>query len=148
MAGQACTITSQEMNAFLSERGFCQIDPARLAGVHEVVYGKLVKFQDRQYSLRVYTSIQGGVSRAKGSDAIRVALFVRNSVGDIKMVGGSARVHRITTWRLNLEDRISRWMDHLGHGFCKKCQMPLVERTNRKTKGKFIGCSGFPQCSD
>ena len=29
---------------------------------------------------------------------------------------------------------------------CPQCSRHLVERTNRKTKERFVGCTGYPQC--
>ncbi len=30
---------------------------------------------------------------------------------------------------------------------CPQCQRPLVVRFSKKTRGKFLGCSGYPECS-
>ena len=35
--------------------------------------------------------------------------------------------------------------DEVGRN-CPKCGKPLVYRYNKRTRAKFIGCSGFPNC--
>ncbi|RDJ34991.1 MAG: hypothetical protein DWQ19_09155 [Crenarchaeota archaeon] len=134
-------ITADEMHEFLTSKGFSEIS---IPGTIERVYGKRVRQDDLQLSLRVYTGVVGKHSREAGADAIRVALFMRKPSGEIVKLGGSKRVHRVQNWRINLAKRIEDWLSYMPEHKCDKCGMPMVVRTSKN--GKFLGCSGYPNC--
>lgn len=129
-------ITLDEMDRFLRDRGFSQID---VDGVSEKVYGKRVDKNGKPLSLRVYTSIDdSGVARDKGNDAIRVELFEWR--GEPVHIGHSKRVNRISTWRKNLGQRLASWEKMIGPN-CPKCGASMVLRNGKY--GTFWGCSNY-----
>lgn len=139
-------ISLEDMKHFLEERGFKQIP---LPGTVEAVYAKRVYHNEDsriQLSLRVYTGISGGVSREKGKDAIRCAVFWRNAEGVIKMVGGSKRVHRVEGWRKNLESRLNDVKSMMPEHICDRCKSPMVKR--KGAHGEFFGCLNYPNCKN
>ncbi len=141
-----------ELQDFLSPLGFQEI---QLAGVHERVFAKRVDRVVRHgdtilgtmpLSLRVFTGIEGAVSRGVGEDAIRVTVFWKDSDGEIKMAGGSKRVHRVDGWKKNLKARIDNFEDSLGP-VCS-CGAPMVSRKVKATKKSFYGCARYPVCKN
>jgi hypothetical protein len=136
-----CDIPRNEMEQFLTPQGFRLI---ALPGVRELVFGKRVDRPGRQLTLRIYTSIDpDGVCRSVGTDAIRATLFEKGTDGQVHMVGGSRRVHRVQGWRHNLQTRINRWQSLLGPE-CPKCNALMVFK--KTPKGIFWACSRFPDC--
>lgn len=142
MPAQYLNISAAEMDQFLTHKGFAKIE---LEGTFEAVYGKRVHQDDLQLTLRVYTGIQGQVSRGVGEDAIRVNLFMRTGDKIIKL-GGSKRVHRVVNWKANLSKRIDDWLDYMPKHKCQKCGLPMIVRTSKH--GKFLGCAGYPNCKE
>lgn len=136
-------ITADEMQQFLVPQGFRTI---LLDGTAEIVYGKRVVQDDLQLTLRVYTGIVGQGSRGVGEDAIRVNLFMRTKDGRIIKLGGSKRVHRVKNWQVNLQSRIDSWLEYLPTHKCDKCGLPMIPRTRKDKKSKFLGCAGYPTC--
>lgn len=139
-------VTHDEMGPFLTLRhGFQRME---IEGTRELVYGRIHRHEGIAISLRVYTGINpDGNSRAKGQDAIRLVLFVRDSEGKPRIIGVEKRVHRVKGWRKNLENRLNNWQELLGP-VCPKCGGFMVQRSQRKNrKAKFWGCSQFPQCN-
>lgn len=134
---KAITISEAEMAEFLRARGFA---PVQLPGTKELVYGLRV---GADLCVRVYTSIVGGVSRANGCDAIRVAVVRRLEDGSVKGVGCDRRVHRVEGWRVNLAERLERWREQLGPE-CPTCGTLMVQR--RSKRGLFWGCGSYPTC--
>ena len=130
----AVKITRKEMNDFLVDQGFREIE---MSGCNERVYAKIVRTHTHRLSVRIYTTIEGEVSRAIGKDAIRVMLFWPDTDGDIQCVGSSKRVHRMENWRSNLSSRIADWQCGLGPN-CDKCGAPTVQRKGKY--GEFWGC--------
>ena len=135
-------ITETEMDQFLAAQGFYRIS---LEGTVELVYGKRVKQDDLQLTLRVYTGIDpSGHSRDIGTDAIRVHLFMRAKDDRIIKLNGSKRVHRVAGWKNNLQNRIDNWLEYLPKHKCEKCGLPMVPRKSKR--GPFLGCAGYPNC--
>jgi hypothetical protein len=120
------------MKSFLEALGFARVV---LQGVRELVWGKVVR---PNVCLRVYSGINpDGHSRAVGTDAIRVALFWRDTEGAIHKIGAGKRVHRVQGWRKNLKARLDGWKDSVGPS-CPKCKAPMALRKGRN--GNFYGC--------
>lgn len=144
---QYCNITVREMHEFLTPQTFVQIKLPRTA---EIVYARRVDTDGKELSLRVYTGIDpSGNSREKGTDAIRVNLFMRIPArGDapekIVLVGGSKRVHRVHGWRENLQKRLDSWLDYLPKETCPSCGLLMIR--HKSNGGEFLGCVGYPTC--
>ena len=137
MAATFTQIHEDEICGMLKDNGFVQI---RLDGVQEIVMAKLIA---PNISMRVYTSVESGVVRDCGEDAIRIVLCSKNAVGEIKVIGTSKRVNRTQNWRERLQERIESWEEMLGPP-CAKCGAKTVERKGKF--GKFWGCTNYPNC--
>jgi len=144
MAARFYAITRDEIHQFLVGLGF---QPLALRGVVELVYGKIIRVGDHRLSLRVYTAVNpGGESREKGTDAIRLQLFMKVKNGDkgeIVPVGRPQKCLRVTAWRENLRKAIQRHADQEHFRLCPACGNPMVIRHNKATGGEFWGCSMF-----
>lgn len=92
--------------------------------------------------IKVYSSIVGGVGREVGGDAIRTVGW--DNVSNLPVMSSEARVNRTDGWRIHLVERIEsvkekmRQMDR-----CKICGSIMVERENRTTHEKFMGCLNY-----
>lgn len=126
-------VTIEDMDAFLVKRGFAQLF---IAGVTETVYARDM---GNGYTLAVFTGIEGGVSRKKGDDAIRVALMHSG-----KVLTSLPHVKRLATWRDNLTARFRDWRTMASDLPCPECKGLLVLR--RSKHGEFYGCAKFPVC--
>lgn len=154
----------------LSVHGIAPWQKMDLAGTRELVYGCRVNRSGRNFTIRVYTSMEpDGEGRDCGKDAIRVEVFMRiccracSGIGYngtdtknasacepcrgsgylIRRVGGSKRVNRVQGWEERLLDRILKWEDSLSV-FCPTCSAPMSLR--KGSKGKFYGCVQYPHC--
>lgn len=89
--------------------------------------------------IKIFSSIENGVSREVGADAIRIVAW--DPVSHLPVMSSEARVYRTDGWRENLVTRIEGVKAKMG-GIekCKICGGMLVERINSKTKDKFMGC--------
>jgi hypothetical protein len=152
---QYTDITIQEMAEFLAAQGFQQFGTGKvppLPKTTEIVFGKLIKYKDKVFSIRVYTGIEpGGHSREVGKDAIRVTTFGKNPDGTPVPIGGDRRVHRVKGWKKNLQDRIDRATDVLSQtAICSKCGRWMILRTPQKGQKwqPFLGCTGYPECKN
>jgi len=133
-----------------------------LQGTRELVYGKRIH---PEMSLRIYSTIEHGVARERGSDAIRIRIvwlpppdkqeiWKRNGLARPdprypdrpifpKFVGGSKRVHRVRGWSANLSERLAHY-DEIMPPTCV-CGCPMVWRTPSKRK-PFWGCVWMWNC--
>lgn len=134
------SITEKEMENFLFPLKFQKMT---IPGTFENVYGRRLR---KDLSFRIYSTIEGGLSRQSGKDAIRCVLFWMSPEGEIKIVGTEKKVLRVPTWKDNLSKRIINWTEMLGP-ICEKCNSPTTLRKNKKTKNKFYGCVNYPTCS-
>jgi len=147
MASNFVQIKQQEMDDFFEvgengsptgELGFYRIS---LVGTTELVYAKRVR---PDISLRVYSTIQNGVSREKGADAVRVILFWRGDRNsEPRLIGSERKLLRVKGWEDRLRLRIQNWTEMLGSP-CDKCGAHTVLRI--KDKKKFFGCIHYPKC--
>lgn len=139
-----CNITRDEMNRHLTSLGYQLI---QLPGVYELVYGKVLKVQDRRLTLRIYTSIDSTDSARKcGSDAIRAAVFEKLPTDEIVMVRGAIPVRRTPKWRENLTSRLNELQKRIPGVLpaCPDCQAQM--RLRESKTGWFYGCSRYPAC--
>ena len=95
--------------------------------------------------IRVYSSVTGQTSRAKGRDAIRVQYWV-----DGVKVAGTTRVHRVENWRRNLLNRVYELENLVKSGYLNRVPRdstgtPMVVRKAKRTGKKFWGSSLFPK---
>jgi len=135
MADRFYNISFEEMQDFLEPQGF---QPMQLPKTIELVWGKIVKKGKLTLSLRIYTGINpSGESRAKGTDAIRLMLFVKYN-GEVRHVGETRKCLRVHNWQQNIQTAINEWENCLH--FCSACGAPQVERTKRSDNSKFWAC--------
>ena len=130
-------ITQSEIENFLFPQGF---EKMNIAGTVELVYGKIYRKSDKQISMRIYTAINpNGQSRDCGSDAIRIAFFVKINNKVINYKEGS-KVLRINTWQKNLQKAIDNWDS--DYKSCPACGNPMILRNGKN--GEFWACSAWP----
>jgi hypothetical protein len=140
MAAHYYPVTKNEMDEFLTGLGFM---PLKLKGVVELVYAKIVRIGGHHLSLRIYTAVNpDGESREKGTDAIRLRLFMRVEDG-IVPVGRPQKCLRVESWRVNLRKAIECVIEPSNVRLCPACGNPMVMRKNKSTGDEFLGCSVF-----
>lgn len=98
------------------------------------------------YNIRIYSSIDIGtdMSRSKGTDAIRIALYDNRLE---RCVGGmSRRVFRTQNALTNVRHRTRALFSQVidPNYQCHCCGAPMVVRNGRS--GSFKGCTRFPVC--
>jgi len=144
MAARFYAITRDEIHDFMTELGF---RPLALNDVWELVYGRIVQVGGHRLSLRVYTAVnQGGESRKRGTDAIRLQLCQKVKDGEreeIIPVGQTQKCLRVASWQENLRKAIERITDPEHFRPCPACGHPMVIRQNNTTGGELWGCSMF-----
>ncbi len=140
MAAHYYPVTKNEVDGFLTGLGFVSL---KLKGVVELVYAKIVRIGGHHLSLRIYTAVNpDGESREKGTDAIRLRLFMRVEDG-IVPVGRPQKCLRVESWRVNLRKAIKRVADPHNFRLCPACGNPMMVRKNKSTGDEFWGCSLF-----
>lgn len=99
--------------------------------------------------LRIFTSVVEGESRDVGKDAIRTVLY---DVRAGKPLGKEARINRVegaTTVFERLDEKLNGMREQVGKlEYCQKCGSHMVERVNKRTQQKFLGCGAWPKCGD
>lgn len=150
MASRYTPVSKEEMEELLFSRmGFKpNVNPLRIEGTNELVYGKGFRLGVFPLSLRVFTAINpSGESRPVGSDAIRVILVVRIAE-EIKALTLPRKVLRTTNWRTNLGKRIAELEALIPQlSVCNVCGLPMAERYSKRNKSNFLGCVGYPECN-
>jgi len=140
MAAHFYPITRDEIHEFFVGLGFV---PLKLKGVVELVYAKIVRVGGHRLSLRCFTAVNpNGECREKGTDAIRLQLFMRVEAG-IVPVGRPQKCLQVESWRANLRKAIERATDLNNFRLCPACGNPQVVRQNRSNGDDFWGCSLF-----
>lgn len=93
-------------------------------------------------SIKVFSSIVGGISRSVGADAIRTVGW--DPVSNLPVTASEARVYRTEGWRESLVTRIESVKEKMrGVQKCRLCGGIMVERVNRSTKETFLGCLNY-----
>ena len=131
-------ITASKMDTFLVDQGFLLLPD--IPGVTEKVYSKLIA---KNLCIRVYSTVQGKVSRNIGTDAIRVCLVSRKKGNTISILYMAKRVHRVVNWQVNLQNRIDTCKDNITPQ-CPECNSYTVLRKSKY--GSFYGCINYPEC--
>lgn len=95
----------------------------------------------RTFKLFTASTIENGISRELGKDAIRLFFMAENSEGKLVPIGKSTRTHRMANWRTHLANKINDWKNMLGP-CCNKCGSPTVLKKpkGRQTWKEFYGC--------
>jgi hypothetical protein len=131
-----------EISQYEFEKALKKFKPQRIrpTGVFEAVY-KI--FLQNGLSIWIYSTIRRdtGVSREKGSDAIRTVMMYR----DNRIIQTAPKTLRTSNWDeiliRKIEDMIDMSTDYLdpnGH--------PLLKKKKKEGKGIFYGCALYPEC--
>lgn len=89
--------------------------------------------------IKIFSSIVGGVGRNVGTDAIRLVGW--DTVSGYPVLSSEHRVYRTEGWRQNLINRIEEVKAKMiNNSKCPICGAITVERMNRNTQEKFMGC--------
>ena len=141
------SIPLEEMDAFLRSRRFQPVDLTyRNRPVKEWVYERPLPRQPNHF-VRVYTGINRygrsqNQSRGAGKDAIRVQVIYK--VGDVEtLVTQPKRVHRVTGWADNLDNRLSEIAQSLPQVVFDRRGEPMTLR--RKNGKYFWGSRDYPR---
>lgn len=134
-------ISQAEFEEFLD--GFAQFEEVEMEETDEVVY--VINLPADDLELRIFSSLQDGHARRRGSDAIRTVIW---STEHSIPVTGREKTLRIETWRSNLEPKIrdlmGNWREHVP-GKCSECGTGVLQHRDGSF-GEFLGCSNYPQC--
>lgn len=139
---QYVSIEREEFEAFLGSA--CAYDEVNMENVNEAVF--TVNLPHPDLEIRIFSTLEAGQSRGKGSDAIRTVVW---HTGQDAPVGGRTKTLRIETWRENLlakvTDIMMNWRDE-WHGECQECDGVMCLRDGKY--GEFLGCSNYPRCKN
>jgi hypothetical protein len=141
MADRFVEIKREQMHEFLNCQGFKLMD---LPNVGEIVYGKRVDKDGEKLTVRVYTSLNknGGSTREKGTDAIRVSLFRFHDDKPSQLA--TRRNYRTKGWASSVQKNINELTEFKLHRCTAEgCGGLLVPRQGKN--GAFLGCSNFPK---
>jgi replicative superfamily II helicase len=127
-------IKQKEFEEVLSRNGY-KWEIVKDSYAKETVY--LINFSGN--FVKIFSSIESGVSRPVGSDAMRIVAW--DPVSNLPVIGSEGRINRTDGWKGNLVARIEGVRAKMvGTEKCKICGGIMVERINGKTKEKFLGC--------
>ncbi len=130
-------VNQKDFENVLSEIGQWKI--INQEGVKETIYG--------MDNIRIYSSLVNGVSRDVDKDAIRAIVW--DMVADLPYKPSEARVYRVEGWRKNLKERILKVKAEIStYPKCKRCGAFMMERENRQTHEKFMGCMNWKNCKN
>ncbi len=127
-------ITSQEFEDILNLQGYKwrKLDEPM---AKENIY----LIESKGIWIKVFSSIVGGVGRGVGADAIRVVGW--DPVSNLPIMASESRVYRTDNWSLNLIERIENVKQKMANSqICYICGGTMVERINKQTQEKFMGC--------
>lgn len=143
-------ISVAQMQDFMEALGFRELSIEERSskypsGAIRVVKERVFTRPLGEGEIRVYSSVTGQTSRAKGRDAIRVQYWV-----DGVKVAGTTRVHRVENWRRNLLNRVYELENLVKSGYLNRVPRdstgtPMVVRKAKRTGKKFWGSSLFPK---
>lgn len=168
-----CQFTQKEFETFLKvgpdgkpleKGGFYRSNHFPVHNTAELVYAKKIH---PELSLRIYSTLEGGVARPKGTDAIRILVVWRPSEEEQrrwereglaivdprapnkpiwpKIVGRDTFVLRVQGWRENLAKRLAACDEMIPPPHT--CGCPTVWRTpHGNAKSPFWGCVWGRNC--
>jgi hypothetical protein len=135
-------IQYEKFKTMMDKMNFVEI---QLDGTFERVWKYEIVDADltSRYDIRVYSTIGGEISRAKGKDAIRCMIYdkVKNKILKLEK-----RVHRTISALTNTRERCRDLYKHIKKNRCS-CGGILLTRES-KVKHKFMGCSNYPICKN
>lgn len=135
-------ISVEEFEQWLG--GFANFEEAD-TDAGETVYDIPLPCEDK--TVRVFSTLERGVSRNSGEDAIRTVLWDHKHNAP---AGGEKKTLRIQTWRSNLrpkiEDLVLNWRDY-HNGECQECEQGIMVK-REGSYGEFLGCSNYPRCQN
>lgn len=125
--------------------------PVTLPGVHELVWERMVPNRSTEagsYAVRVFSTIEGSVTREVGEDAIRVMLW---NMETNRPLSFEKRVHRTKNALKNLEQRAR---DIWGYATDRRNRCPSCGRLahvvvprktgfRNKSAEPFFSCTGY-----
>lgn len=134
-------ITAEEFEEFLGS--FAEFEKVDMDGVNENVYS--IDLPADNLELRIFSTLQDGHARSRGSDAIRNVIW---STEDECPVSGRKKTLRIETWRDNLaqkiQDMMLSWREVINPR-CDECGSWMARRESQF--GEFWGCGNYPDCT-
>ena len=170
MAQKYIQITDEEMDEVMKELQLVRME--QKTEKHEITYMTPIPGMDG-IELRVFTTIQAGVSRDCGTDAIRIVLFDVSDPDFDRPIGSQGKILRVPGWQDRLIERVELMIKSAftlkkcpdGHYLvvrtakakdttnvkCPECGANMIVRTARRGKfagQKFLGCSNFPDCRE
>lgn len=146
MGRQYAEITEEEFDEFLD--GFASYRKHRPSNSKELVYD--IPLPEDNLVVRIWSTIEGGVSRESGTDAIRTVVW--DTEVDAP-VGGDKKTLRIAPtdsnpkgWKANLKPKIEglvrNWRRY--NRKCPNCGGRMTIRDGEY--GNFWGCTNYPEC--
>jgi hypothetical protein len=136
-------VSAEELEAALAAIPQVTFERVRIERVRERVYQAQVA---RDCWLVCYSSIVDDEARGVGEDAIRFVVMYRGHAGTKdRVVVKAKRVHRITTWRKNLNARVESMLQVVDRMKCSRCGSLMITREGKF--GAFAGCVRYPDCT-
>ena len=117
---------------------------------NELVYE--INVPEESLVVRIYSTIEDGVSRERGDDAIRCVLW--HTERDVP-VGGQKKTLRIGPtdsnphgWAGNLVPKIADLLANWREYYHGECTCGGVFQLRDGKHGEFLGCSEYPRCEN
>lgn len=128
-------ISAKDFTEAMGKIGFALIS---LPNVFELVFER--RFEETRFSIRVYSSVSAhsGMTREKGSDAIRVMIHDY----DLDVDAPISVVKRTQNALTNL---VVRCREAFVWKNAHKCKCGAIMAVRDGKRGKFLGCSAFPK---
>ena len=105
-------------------------------------------FLQNGFEIHVYTTVENGVSRDKGDDAIRCVLYDPKGLLGIGSEKKVLRSEGATTPFERLNERVLALKELASvQTLCHKCGAHKTEKKNSRDGSSFLGCCNFPACS-
>ena len=109
-----------------------------LTGVNEKVWQRPIP--NTSFAVRIFSTIELGISRNCGEDAIRICLV--NTAND--RILKSERTYRTLNALTNMRDRAREVWSYTKKNMCECGCGVMIERKGKV--GSFMGCSNYPTC--
>ena len=134
------TLLAQEIKDLMKRSNFTE---QQRPGTHEKVFGREIPGTDGRICILVYTTVEDGLCRAAGKDAIRVCAIYRAEDGKERGIASAEkRVNRVGTVEAITDRLIERmrevWKLAKLAERCPKCNSPMF-----KAKSGRLCCSNL-----